>query len=113
MHELSIAVSLIEAATEVAANQSGIVRAVHVRVGALSGVVAEALASAYTMARIGTPLEQAELVIEPVPVVVECRRCPAKRELLTFDALVCPICGNVEEVVRGRELEITAVEIEE
>lgn len=112
MHELSIAVSLIEAAVEAAANEEGTVRAVHLRLGALSGVIAEALESAYQLARVGTPLEQAELIIEPVPVVVRCGRCRNERELPALDTLGCPACGAAEEVVQGRELEITALELE-
>ncbi|MCX7701606.1 MAG: hydrogenase maturation nickel metallochaperone HypA [Gemmataceae bacterium] len=112
MHELSIAVSLIEAAVEAAANEAGTVRTVHLRLGALSGVIAEALESAYQLARVGTPLERAELMIQPVPVVVRCRGCRTERELPMLDALWCPACGAAEEVVQGRELEIAALELE-
>lgn len=68
MHELSIAMSLIDLACEKAA-QLDVARiaAVHVRVGALSGVVREALAFSYEVARTGTPLEDARLEIHDAP----------------------------------------------
>lgn len=68
MHELSIALSLIDLASE-RATQLDVERiaAVHVRVGALSGVVREALAFSYEVARAGTPLEHARLEIHDAP----------------------------------------------
>ena len=68
MHELAIAVSLIDLACEKAA-QLDVARiaAVHVRVGALSGVVAEALSFSYEVAAAGTPLEGSRLEIHEAP----------------------------------------------
>jgi hydrogenase nickel incorporation protein HypA/HybF len=56
MHELSIALSILDVATEEAARRSGRVLAVHLKLGPLAGVVKEALLSAYDLAREGTPL---------------------------------------------------------
>ena len=66
MHELSIAISLVDAAIEEAA-RLGVerVQAIHLRLGARSGVVPDALATSYEVARQGTPLQAARLVIEP------------------------------------------------
>ncbi len=67
MHELSIALSIVEGVTEEAAQHGGgPVRAVHLRLGRLSGVVAEALLFSYSVACEGTVLEGSELHIEPV-----------------------------------------------
>ena len=70
MHELSLALSLVEIAREEGARLGGQVSAVHVRLGALAGVVREALLSSYEMASADTPLAGSRLVIEDVPVVV-------------------------------------------
>ncbi len=64
MHELSIAMSIIEVAEEEAAKRGVRVSAVHLRLGPLSGVIKEALAPAYEMAVTGTKLEGTRLVIE-------------------------------------------------
>jgi hydrogenase nickel incorporation protein HypA/HybF len=57
MHELSIALSIIDAACEEAERHAGArVVAVHLKLGPLSGVVKEALVSAYELAREGSPL---------------------------------------------------------
>ena len=67
MHELSIALSILDFAAEEAERRGGRVVAVHLRLGPLSGVVKEALLSAYELAREGTPLAAAALVVEEVP----------------------------------------------
>src|SRR5262245_56872091 len=106
MHELSIALSILDAAEEVARHHDGRVAAVHLKLGPFSGVVREALASAYELAREGTALERARLVVEEVPAAVFCPACAAEQELISVSALVCPVCGGpTPELVRGRELE--------
>jgi hydrogenase nickel incorporation protein HypA/HybF len=67
MHELSIALGIVEGVTEEASQHGGgIVRAVMLRLGRLSGVVREALLFAYDAACAGTALEGSELRIEDV-----------------------------------------------
>ncbi len=56
MHELSIAMSIVEMAEEEAERHGGRVAAVHLKLGKLSGVVKEALLSSYEMACEDTPL---------------------------------------------------------
>ena len=113
MHELSIALSILEIAGEEAGRRGGRVAAVHLKLGPLSGVVKGALVSAYDLAREGTPLAGAELVVEEVPVVAYCPACAAERALPSVQELCCPVCGSpTPQIVRGRELEVVALEIE-
>ena len=113
MHELSLALSILDLATEEAERHGGRVAAVHLRLGPLSGVVPEALRSAYALAREGSPLDTAELVVEEVPLVAYCPACAAERPLTSAQLLLCPDRGTpTPEVVRGRELEVVALEIE-
>jgi hydrogenase nickel incorporation protein HypA/HybF len=113
MHELSIALSLLDLVAEEAERQGGRVAVVHLKLGPLSGVVKEALLSAYDLARECTPEAQAELVIEEVPIVAYCPACAAEHAPASVLELRCPACGApTPEVVRGRELEVVALEIE-
>jgi hydrogenase nickel incorporation protein HypA/HybF len=114
VHELSIALSILDLAAEEAERQGGArVAAIHLRLGPLSGVVPEALRSAYELAREGSPLNAAELVIEEVPLVTYCPTCAAERAPPSAQWLCCPDCGTpTPEVVRGRELEVVALEVE-
>jgi hydrogenase nickel incorporation protein HypA/HybF len=64
MHELSIAVNIVEIAEEELARHGGErVRSVHLQVGPLSGVAKEALMFSFGLACEGTTLEGATLVI--------------------------------------------------
>jgi hydrogenase nickel incorporation protein HypA/HybF len=114
MHELSIALSILDLAAEEADRRGGgRVVAIHLRLGPLSGVVTEALRSAYELARERSDLSTTELVIEDVPLTVYCSVCATTRELSSPQMLCCPVCETpTPEVIRGRELEITALEIE-
>jgi len=64
MHELSIAAEIVEIAREEAARRGCRVEAVHLKVGALAGVVREALLFSWDVACEATPLAGAKLEIE-------------------------------------------------
>jgi len=112
MHELSIAMSILDLAEEEAERQGGRVVAIHLRLGPLSGVVSEALAAAYELAREDTALAEAELVVETVPIEAYCPVCEIAVIVPSVQGLLCPTCGAATpEVLRGRELEVVAMEI--
>ena len=114
MHELSIALSILEGVEEEVAQRGyGQVRSIHVRVGALSGVIPEALCSSFELAREGTPFSESLLTIEECPVIVHCRACDAQGAVESIQMMVCPACEQpVSEIVAGRELEVVALELE-
>jgi hydrogenase nickel incorporation protein HypA/HybF len=112
MHELSIALGLIELATEEASRQGAVrVSRLYLRLGSLSGVVPDALRFSFDLAAEGTPVEGARLEIEEIPVTVQCAACGAERTLATLDRIRCPLCDESAEVIRGRELEFAAMEV--
>jgi hydrogenase nickel incorporation protein HypA/HybF len=114
MHELSIAMSIVELAEEEAERRGVHVNAVHLKLGALSGVVKQALLSCYEMACEGTLLQGSRLLVEDIPVVIFCPSCRAERPLISVQLFCCPECGTpTSEVTQGKELEVVALEIEE
>jgi hydrogenase nickel incorporation protein HypA/HybF len=113
MHELSIAMSIVEAAEEEARNRSVHVNAVHLKLGHLSGVVKDALLFSYDVACQGTAVEGSLLIIEEVPTVVYCSVCQAERAPASEYRLWCSVCDNpTPQILRGKELEVVALEIE-
>jgi hydrogenase nickel incorporation protein HypA/HybF len=114
MHELSIAMSIVEMAQEEAEQRHVQVSAVHLRLGALCGVVKESLLFSYDMACADTCLQGSRLVIEEIPVAVFCPQCQERRALPSIQLFRCPQCGAATpDVVQGKELEVTALEVEE
>jgi len=112
MHELSIAMSIVDMAEEEAARRSARVEAVHLKLGLLSGVVKDALLSSYEMACEGTSLQGSRLVIEEIPVVAFCPKCRLPRTLDSIQWFICPECKSpVSELLHGRELQVAALEI--
>jgi hydrogenase nickel incorporation protein HypA/HybF len=67
MHELSIATSIVELASEEAGRQPGRVETVYLRLGLLSGVVKDALLFSWDLACDQTPIAGAKLAIEDAP----------------------------------------------
>src|ERR1700722_11629737 len=108
MHELSIAVSLLTMIEEQAAARGDVrVTAVHLKLGPLSGVVKQALLSAYELACEGTALQECKLIIEDVPITVHCPKCDQPREIASMQDLCCPVCRTpTPKIITGTELEV-------
>ena|SRR5947209_3128615 len=113
MHELSIALSILEIAAEEAQRRGNAqIAAVHVRLGPLSGVLKHALLSAFDLARQDSPLDACQLVIEDVPVVIFCPICREERDVPSIQEIRCSVCGTLTADIRhGRELLVSAMEI--
>lgn len=114
MHETGIAAELLRMAGEQCATQGGkSVSRVGVRVGAMSGVVGEALAFAFEALRGEDPLVAgAELEIEYVPLRARCARCGEEAEAGEDLVLWCARCGAALDIMQGRELDLMWVELE-
>ena len=111
MHELSIAQAVIEIVERHASGRR--VTAVDLRVGHLRQVVPSALEFAFELVAQGTPAEGAELRMQEVPAAGRCRSCGEETPLPDFP-LTCRLCGGLDvEVVRGEELLVDELELEE
>jgi hydrogenase nickel incorporation protein HypA/HybF len=113
MHEITVALSLLEGVEETALEQ-GIesVSAVHVRIGALSGVVRDALLFSWDVATAETIAAGSRLCIEEIPLVVFCEFCEDERAPLPGTGLLCPECGvAAPRIVRGREMQLVSMEV--
>lgn len=114
MHELSIAMSIVDMAEEEAVRRDVKIDAVHLELGPLSGVVADALLFSYEIACSGTRLEGSRLVIKKIPIEVYCPACNTTKQLTSMQWFCCPECGTpTPEVIHGKELIITALEVQD
>ena len=115
MHELSIAMSIVDLAQEESENRGGLrVNAIHLRLGTLAGVVKDALLSSYEMASQDTPLAGSRLIIEDVPGMVYCPDCAAPRPVRNSEWFCCSTCGAIaSKILQGKELELVSLEVEE
>ena len=113
MHELSIAISMIDQISEESESRGGLdVEAVHLKLGIFSGVDKEALLFAYELACEGSPLQGSRLVIESIPLVIYCDACRKNRVPPSVYQLSCPDCGTPgQRIVTGREIEVASLEV--
>ncbi len=110
MHELSIAAAVVDAVIAHLPSPQARVEQVRVRIGALAGVLPDALDFAYDVAVAGTPLEGSRLVLEIAPIIVTCAVC-GPQEITDRRDFRCPVCGQVAgRVVGGKEMEIVDIE---
>jgi hydrogenase nickel incorporation protein HypA/HybF len=114
MHELSIALSIVDMASEEATRRGATrVDAVHMRIGELSGVVPRALRASYDLACEATVLAGSRLLIEEIPVRILCGACGEPRAIESLQSFTCTICGTPgANVVQGREIEVIALELQ-
>jgi hydrogenase nickel incorporation protein HypA/HybF len=113
MHELSIAMSVLDAVEEQSQQRGGArITAVHLKVGPLSGVLPAALLSAFELAREGTGFDDCRLQIEETRVLINCPKCLTERPVESIQHMSCVTCGTATaDVAGGRELEVCAMEI--
>src|ERR1700739_2886967 len=113
MHELSIAIAIIDEVSErAAAERAARVASVRLRVGELSCVVNAALLFAWDLATEGTPAAGSRLEIERVPVMIFCSSCAREQAPAGITLLTCSECGAPSpQIVAGRELEVVSMEV--
>ena len=112
MHELALAVNILEIATEEAqAAAAGPIRRIVVEVGQLAGVENEALAFCFELARNDTPAAEAVLEIVTVDARGRCSACD-RVQAVGLSVTGCDECGGGLEIVEGRELRVRSIDVD-
>ena len=113
MHELAICQSLMDQVEAIALERDALsVTSIVIGIGPLSGVEAQLLQNAYPVASAGTIAEDAELVIQQLPIKVRCTQCDTESDALP-NKLICKQCSDWRTtLVSGDELMLMSVELE-
>ena len=112
MHEMAVCNELL-AQVRASAVQHGArsVGRITVHIGALSGVEADLLERAFTIARAGEYTGNARLNIETVGVRIRCRACGNENEAAA-NRLLCEACGGYAvDLIGGDELLLASIEL--
>jgi hydrogenase nickel incorporation protein HypA/HybF len=115
MHEMGIALQIVEIATASIPSDAGNVQVekINLKIGKLAAVVPDSLRFCFDVAIKDTPLDGAKLVIEEMPVVARCNDCHT-RWTIKSPAFTCENCDSGSlEILSGRELDIESIEIAE
>ena len=114
MHEMTVAVRIRQVLESELADDADLVAdLVRVQVGALSGVVPEALQFAWPHAVAESPLLASSTIeIDRIDAGLRCADCAATHTTAMLNALRCPVCRSDRvEIAGGDELDIVSVDI--
>jgi len=113
VHETGIAWEILGTAKRAAERAGAPLSAVCVRLGKMSGVVAESVSFAFDALKDQAGVPQARLEIESIPVEVLCPQCGSRQRPEGELILWCPECGAPMSVCSGEQLEIAWIEVED
>ncbi|MDB4582324.1 hydrogenase maturation nickel metallochaperone HypA [Draconibacterium sp.] len=110
MHEISIAQSIVELAEDVAMKEKAdSIKSINIEIGALSGVVQDALEFALEIIVKNTKLEKAKINYVKINGKADCRNCNFRFETDNLLAL-CPKCNHANfNIIDGKQLRIKSL----
>ncbi len=113
MHEMGIALQIAEIAQSAIPKDAGDIEieAVNLKVGKLTAIVPESLRFCFEIVAKDTPLADATLNIEEIPIVAVCQECYAETSIENAD-FSCGKCGSGKlDIISGRELTVSSIEV--
>lgn len=113
MHELSIAMSIVDLATkEAKKSKASRVMEIELEIGRMAGVKREALEFSLHVAMQHTPLDGAKIDIVEIEPLAVCRDCRVRFSPVSgYEP--CPHCHSLGvELLRGRELRLKSLLVE-
>lgn len=113
MHELSIAQEIINIVKSSLPENYSRVKSVKLKVGKLSGILIDSLEFCFESIVTQTELDGAKLEVEEIPITIKCIDCNAE-SILDEPIFQCPKCQSFNvQLVTGKELSISEIEIED
>jgi hydrogenase nickel incorporation protein HypA/HybF len=113
MHELSIALSIVDLAEEEARKANAVtISKVEVEIGTMAGIDTNALLFAWDSVVQGTMAQQSALVIHTIDAEAHCLECgkdfPAEHFFVQ-----CPHCSSYRyQITKGKELRISSLMVD-
>jgi len=113
MHELSIALSIVELAEEEAKKADATtISKIEVEVGTMAGIDPDALLFAWDSVIQGTMAQQSTLVINTIQAEAHCLECGTDFPAENF-FVQCPDCGSYRyQITKGKELRISSLMVD-
>ncbi|MDP7216720.1 MAG: hydrogenase maturation nickel metallochaperone HypA [Candidatus Marinimicrobia bacterium] len=113
MHEMSLAINIVEIACQTA-KQNGAeeITSIEIEVGQLAGVLEDSLSFCFQAARNNTPAENAKLDIISIPGKGYCRTCDHTFETDSFFTLCLNCQGLAVEIIQGKDLKVKSINVD-
>lgn len=115
MHETSIALGILDIINDrCIAEGYHAIESVRLRIGRAAGIMPEALLFSFDVAKVGTPAENAKLIINSIPLGGMCSACNSEFEVEEAYVLSCPRCGSSSfKIQKGYEMEIVEMDVKD
>ena len=112
MHELSLCENLLEQVLSIAQqNKAKKIESITINIGGLSGVEPLLLENAFAILKLDTLAEQAQLIINHTPIVIECHQC-GNQSMAIANQLLCNVCQSADtHLISGDELILANVSL--
>jgi hydrogenase nickel incorporation protein HypA/HybF len=112
MHELAVCQEMLHQVDRIATEKQAIsIESITLHIGPLSGVEAHLLKQAFPFAAAGTRAQDAELIIETLPIRVRCQQCGAETDA-SANRLLCGKCGDYHtQLLSGDEMLLASLEL--
>ena len=113
MHEMGVAMQMVEIALSSIppSINNPRVKKINLKIGELAAIVEDSFKFCFEIITQDTPLKNAELIIESVPVKAQCQDCNHTWDVKN-SVFTCPKCEQgAVDLISGRELEILSLEI--
>jgi hydrogenase nickel incorporation protein HypA/HybF len=113
MHEVSIAINLIEIVSgQCVKHGCSTIESVNIKIGRASGIMPDALLFAFDAVKESSIAKNAVLNIEEVPVSGHCGDCDNNFTVEEDYVVCCPACGGSSfRITAGREMDIIDMEV--
>jgi len=116
MHEMSIAMNIIELASKAARTEgAGHIKDIELEIGTMAGVFIESLEFCFEAASRSTLAEGATLTIHVIPAKGRCTDCNKISDVTSLTSQ-CPHCGAYLlslSLISGKDMKIKAITINE
>jgi hydrogenase nickel incorporation protein HypA/HybF len=114
MHELAVTQNLVDIALDAARDAGATqIRAIHVVVGALTGIAPESVRFYFDFLSDNTAAAGAHLDLTMQPAQATCADCRATFSISPPLDLCCPQCGGAPgRVIGGNELLVQSIEVD-
>jgi hydrogenase nickel incorporation protein HypA/HybF len=114
MHELSVAIGIVELAEEEALKAGGTkIDSIELVIGKLSGIEIDSLDFVWSSATMGTMLEKAERITIQPEGKARCMECGNEFDIESlYDC--CQNCNSYfKDIIQGKELQVKSITINE
>ncbi|MCF8297489.1 MAG: hydrogenase maturation nickel metallochaperone HypA [Saprospiraceae bacterium] len=110
MHELSIAMNIMNIASEALKNENlETIKEIEIDVGTQSGVLIDSLKFAFEMTVKDTLNENIKLTINKIQAKSKCRQCGKVFKIEEYYT-PCPKCGSFDSgIIQGKELKVKSL----